>query len=75
MASGPRKLSTAPQVSTASWIDDCRTMTAKVLVTGFDEGWTGERIRRMGIRELLAKPFTVSELAEVVARQLGPSGE
>ncbi len=41
-----------------------------ILATGFDEGWTIEKIQQMGIGELLAKPFTLAELAAAVARQL-----
>ncbi len=41
-----------------------------VLMTGYDATLSAERLSRIGVREVLAKPFSVRELAEAVRRVL-----
>ncbi len=41
-----------------------------VLVTGFNQGWTGERAREVGIRAVVEKPFTATRLGSVISEVL-----
>jgi PAS domain S-box-containing protein len=46
-----------------------------VLCTGFSQGISPERIRDVGIREMVMKPMVASELSEAVFRALNPSAD
>jgi hypothetical protein len=41
-----------------------------ILTTGYSASLTPERVREMGIRELLLKPHTIQSLGEAVHRVL-----
>lgn len=41
-----------------------------ILLSGFCEGWTDERVRNLGLHALLHKPTPVAELAHAIASAL-----
>ena len=43
-----------------------------VLTTGFSASWTVEGVRAIGLRDLVAKPYSVEALAVTVDRHLPP---
>ena len=43
-----------------------------ILTTGFSATLTPERVRALGVRELLLKPLTVQALGEAVHRTINP---
>jgi two-component system, cell cycle sensor histidine kinase and response regulator CckA len=45
-----------------------------ILMTGYDATLTQERLQKIGVREVLAKPFSVRELAAAVRRVLDQDG-
>ena len=46
-----------------------------LLVTDFTSDWTLERLREIGIRDLIAKPMTLGELTTAVHRLLYADGK
>ena len=54
----------------AGHLHDLRPGLPIILMTGYDATLSYERLQKIGVREVLAKPFSVRELASAVRRVL-----
>ncbi len=62
---------TGLQLATKLW--EIRPTTPIVITTGYNARMTAESVQRIGIRELLMKPYSPATLAETIARVLRPT--
>ena len=58
-------------VQLARMISAVRPRLPIIMITGFSAGWTLAKLHEFGIRDLIAKPMTLTTLASGVRRALG----
>jgi DNA-binding NtrC family response regulator len=46
-----------------------------ILMTGFSGGWTKERARQLGVRDMLFKPISLQAMANAIESSLHPAGK